>query len=709
MSSSTFQLAARLLRGFADPAVALFDPSRRVYGPYLLVAFVMALAVQLAHGRSVRHGVCSLFARRVWLAPSSWVDLRFIALKGFAHALLFGVAGVSSLVVGALVAGWLRRSFGDALLHVPRGIAATLLTLAAFLVDDLSRFALHRAMHRSPWLWAFHRVHHAAEVLTPFTLYRTHPVESVLNQGRAAVGLGVVTGVGAWLFGPSLRAWEVLGVDAVGFVWTLFGANLRHSHVWLSYGPRIERWLMSPAQHQVHHSADPRHHDKNFGEVLSLWDRLAGSLHVTTSTPEPLRFGLPDGDPLAGRGALASMVLPFLMVAHDAAQKVSSMSRMFRTPTPLILLCLTVVSAGCTESTPVDRAAVLQAFARCTVATAREFSSTADALAGATEAYASTPDEAHRERARGAWLAAMDVWQRAEMMRFGPAAPPSMPGGRNLRDVIYAWPDFNRCLVDQNLVNRAWEQGASSLGVNARGLATVEYLLFYTGSANGCPSAEPINATGAWSALSPMELTARRAAYARAVAADVATQARALVSAWEPMGFGTQLTTAGRGSTLFATQPMAVSAVANGVFHVDTDLKDLRLARPLGRTNCPTGTCPEAAESPWSERGVRHMRNNLVGVRTLLEGCSAGGNLGFDDLLDAVGAAALTAQMRARLDAAEAALRAVPVEGTVAALDAHRPALQRAYDAVRELSSFLKMEFTTALQIQGSRVEGDND
>ncbi len=78
--------------------------------------------------------------------------------------------------------------------------------------------------------------HHSAEVLTPLSLYRTHPVEALLNGARSALSVGLVTGLFAWSFGPALRAWEILGVDAIGFVWTLFGANLRHSHVWLSYG-----------------------------------------------------------------------------------------------------------------------------------------------------------------------------------------------------------------------------------------------------------------------------------------------------------------------------------------------------------------------------------------------------------------------------------------------------------------------------------------
>lgn len=709
MFFARFDFLSRLLCGLADPAVALFDPSRRVFVPYLLASFVIALSVQVARGRGLVWGARSLVARRVWASRSSRVDVVFLALKGASRAMLFGAVGVSTLAVGALVAGWLRRHLGDSNVHAPRGLAAALLTLAAFLADDATRFAVHRWMHRAPWLWAFHRVHHSAEALTPFTLYRTHPVEAALNQARGALALGLVTGAGAWLFGPSLRAWEVLGVDAVGFAWTLLGANLRHSHVWLSYGPRVERWLLSPAQHQIHHSADPRHHDRNYGEALAVWDRLAGSLHLTDRAPEPLRFGLPDGDPLAGRGALALMFVPFALVARDAARKVNSMTRTVRPAALGAALALALLPAGCNDPAPVDRGAVLQAFGRCVVSTAQDFTAAADALASATNAYAAAPDDAGRERARAAWVAAMEVWERAEMMRFGPAASAATPGGRGLRDAIYAWPDFNRCLVDQNLVSRAWEQGASSLGANARGLAAAEYLLFYAGADNGCAPTEGINAMGTWAALAPTELAARRAAYARAVTAEVAVQARALVAAWEPAGFGVQLATAGRGSTLFATQQAAVSAVAGGVFHVDTGLKDLRLGRPLGAVNCATATCPDAAEAPWAERGVRLARANLAGARLMLEGCAAGGNLGFDDLLDGAGASALTAQMRARLDATDAALRAIPVEGTAAALASHQPALRAAYDAARELSGFLKMEFTATLQITGSRVEGDND
>jgi len=134
-------------------------------------------------------------------------------------------------------------------------------------------------------------VHHSAEVLTPFTLQRVHPFEGFLMAVRATVTLGVVTGVFIWLFPGKVRAVMVLGVDVVTFAFAALGANLRHSHVWLSYGPALERIFISPAQHQIHHSVEPAHYDRNYGAALAVWDWMFRSLYVTRGR-ERITFGL---------------------------------------------------------------------------------------------------------------------------------------------------------------------------------------------------------------------------------------------------------------------------------------------------------------------------------------------------------------------------------------------------------------------------------
>jgi sterol desaturase/sphingolipid hydroxylase (fatty acid hydroxylase superfamily) len=103
--------------------------------------------------------------------------------------------------------------------------------------------------------------------------------------------MGLLSGIFLFLFRDRFHGWDILGVNSFGLLFNHLGANLRHSHIPLSFG-RLERWLLSPAQHQIHHSADPRHHDKNFGTFLAFWDHWAGSHHPGDEAASGLTFGL---------------------------------------------------------------------------------------------------------------------------------------------------------------------------------------------------------------------------------------------------------------------------------------------------------------------------------------------------------------------------------------------------------------------------------
>ena len=70
-----------------------------------------------------------------------------------------------------------------------------------------------------------------------------------------------------------------------------FGANLRHSHVKLKYPSILEHIFISPYQHQIHHSSNSKHFDKNMGSKLAVWDYLFGTLILSKETSK-LRFGL---------------------------------------------------------------------------------------------------------------------------------------------------------------------------------------------------------------------------------------------------------------------------------------------------------------------------------------------------------------------------------------------------------------------------------
>lgn len=262
-------------------------PEERLFWPYLVSALAVAL-VGAAFGRvSLR---TELFTRALWWHPSARADYGLFLVRALISMLLVAPLLVSSTVVAVKVVLLLARALG-APPAWPLGTLGTTLSYTAllFLASDGTRFLLHKAMHDVPFLWRFHQVHHSAEVMTPLTLYRTHPVEGLLVAVRGVLVTGLVGGVFSWFTRGQAVPVEVLGVNAVAFALNLAGSNLRHSHVWIPFGP-LEWVLMSPAQHQLHHGLEASGHRVNYGSFLSLWDALAGSL--VRARKRPSAFGV---------------------------------------------------------------------------------------------------------------------------------------------------------------------------------------------------------------------------------------------------------------------------------------------------------------------------------------------------------------------------------------------------------------------------------
>ena len=280
----------------AELFAPLLEPGQRVFWPFLASTVLLgALACLVATRGRVASALemlwSGLLSPRLWLHPSSRLDLQLAGVRGLAR-----IGGLIPWTLGAWgLAVAVTRGL-DGVLGRPAPSALSPLLLMAvysvvlFLAWDLSRYLLHRLAHEVPVLWELHQVHHSAEVLTPATFYRAHPIESFLFALRGALVTGVVAGGFFWAFRGAASQVQLLGVGAVGFLFNALGGNLRHSHIWLSYGPRIERWLLSPAQHQLHHTAE--HARANYGAWLSIWDRLGGTLQ-TAGPRRTLRFGLP--------------------------------------------------------------------------------------------------------------------------------------------------------------------------------------------------------------------------------------------------------------------------------------------------------------------------------------------------------------------------------------------------------------------------------
>lgn len=193
---------------------------------------------------------------------------------------------------------------------------ALLYGLGVFLLSDFVHYWLHRAFH-CRWLWAFHKVHHSAPVLVAATASRVHFVEKLLGKLAIGICLSAYAGVFWYACGGEISRYTLFGVTYLVFICSALAANLRHSHVWLSFGARIEHVLNSPAQHQIHHSDAPRHFHKNFGTNLSVWDWLFGTLYVTSAKPETIQFGTGEGDHERYLSLYGLIVTPFIDIARQ--------------------------------------------------------------------------------------------------------------------------------------------------------------------------------------------------------------------------------------------------------------------------------------------------------------------------------------------------------------------------------------------------------
>lgn len=355
-----------------------------------------------------------------------------------------------------------------------------------------------------------------------------------------------------------------------------------------------------------------------------------------------------------------------------------------------------------------DKAALLRAFGDCAFGTYKEFQVEAIAF----DAAAKSGDVA---AAQEAWKKAMDVWERAEVIKYGPAAMTGQPGGQDLRDPIYAWPLVGRCLIDQTIADKLYESPTfttTSL-VSTRSLAAAEYLLFEPTTQNGCPADNDINAKGTWAALGDAEIQKRKLDYVKVIAADVIVRAQKLVDAWDPAkgNFITEIASAGSSKT-FASQQLAFNAVSDAMFYLDIEVKNMKVGQPAKLDeSCAAPPCSGVVESPWAKRSKEHIRANMDGYDKLLRGCGPGNTgLGFDDLLGAVGAPQVAtklddsvAQIRAALDA----LKEPSFEDDIA----KNPAGVRAlFDALRNNAVVMKTEMASVLNLELPKVvASDND
>lgn len=137
---------------------------------------------------------------------------------------------------------------------------------AGLVIADFGWYWLHRFLHVNKTFWKLHEVHHLSENMTSLATGVNHPINLLLSY---LILVGTL---------------KVLNVDdsaAAIIMGGIVAPNdfLKHSNAKLDIG-QFGRWIINDNKlHGFHHSSDPAEYDVNFGNTLSIWDRLFGTLY----------------------------------------------------------------------------------------------------------------------------------------------------------------------------------------------------------------------------------------------------------------------------------------------------------------------------------------------------------------------------------------------------------------------------------------------
>lgn len=287
------------------------------------IALMLALAMSLLYlgtrgGRSLRRARFWRILRLVFSPGyvrhrSHGLDILYYIANTKIFGLVLGWFVVSALAVSASTYSVLTSVFGT----VPAStlsptVIVVLGSIALYLAYELGYYIDHAIAHAIPFFWEFHRVHHDAEVLSPLTTWRLHPVDSLKFANILALTIGGTNGALHFAFGLPYG----VGTFSHGVFLTIFAyllLQLHHTQVWIPFTGLLGRLLISPAHHQIHHSANPVHFNKNLGSCLAVFDWLFGTLHIPSRQRERLTFGVTPvpgeipGDP---HDPVASLAVP---------------------------------------------------------------------------------------------------------------------------------------------------------------------------------------------------------------------------------------------------------------------------------------------------------------------------------------------------------------------------------------------------------------
>lgn len=246
-----------------------------IYVPVVLLAALIVESLAVGRRKSTLAN----------LGKVSRIDWTLYLVQQFNLSILLGYAATLGVVYVLF-----RELNGVAVDLIPAEFRITS-AIAFFLATDCLGYWYHRLAHRFPALWELHHVHHSAPDFNIVNAFRSHPIETVISRLFVAVPM-------AALFLPETSS---LGAGVLAYLVLIKLLNLlQHSEIRSDFG-WLGKIIVSPAHHRIHHSTNPDHFDRNFGNSFIIWDKLFGTYCTAPRNEiDAIKIGLDDYDRKAG-------------------------------------------------------------------------------------------------------------------------------------------------------------------------------------------------------------------------------------------------------------------------------------------------------------------------------------------------------------------------------------------------------------------------
>ena len=212
--------------------------------------------------------------------------------------LLFLVVVINALfgIILTFVNGWLSHS-GFGLLNLFTAPIWVKLLISVLVLDFTSQYFVHFLLHKVRWMWRLHIVHHTDKHVDVTTGTRHHPLDFLIRETFA---LTIVV-----LMGMPVSFYFLYRMITIPF--TYFNHANISLPLWLDKG--LSLVIVSPNMHKFHHHYQLPWTDSNYGNVLSIWDRIFGTF--VYDDPKKIQYGLDSSDHTDDEDIVFQLKIPF--------------------------------------------------------------------------------------------------------------------------------------------------------------------------------------------------------------------------------------------------------------------------------------------------------------------------------------------------------------------------------------------------------------